>query len=160
MPEVVLLKSMDRHVDRNSVKQRVETALRYFPELQDETIYIGILRENDYVDGKVNSLNRILLFRPSKVPTYVTVFHELMHLAIAKVNENGEKLPKTEEFCSISAMARMPPEFVDEKSIPYVGRPVSVSLIDVPELCKMALQYRKRRRDYIRWLRRRIKGGD
>jgi len=157
MADIVLLKSMDRHIEKDTVRLRIEMALKHFPELQDETIYVGILRENDDAEGRANTHNRIIMFRPDKVPTFVTVFHELMHLAIEKVNENGGKLPKTEEFCSIAAMARMPPELVDEDAIPYIGVPkIPIPMSLYPELCRNALEYRKRRRDYVRWLRERI----
>ena len=157
MAEVVLLRSMDRHIEKDTVKLMIEMSLKYFPELKDETIYVGILRENDDAEGRANTHNRIILFKPNKVPTFVTVFHELMHIAIEKVNENGGKLPKTEEFCSIAAMARMPPNWVDEDAIPYIGAPkIPIPINLYPELCRRALEYRKQRRDYIRWLRERI----
>lgn len=155
MAEVILLKSMDKHIEKDTVKLRVEMSLKYFPELNDETIYIGVLKD-DEVDGRADPINRIILFKPDKIPSFVTIFHELMHLAIEKMNENGENLPKTEEFCSIAAMARMPPDLVDEDRIPYIGISTSIPTNLYPELCKRALEYRKRKRDYIRWLRRRI----
>ena len=157
MPEVVLLRSMDRHIEKDTVRLMVEMALKHFPELEDETIYVGILREKDEADGRANTHNRIIMFPTDKVPTFVTVFHELMHLAIEKVNENGGKLPRTEEFCSIAAMARMPPELVDEDAIPYIGAPkIPIPTNLYPELCRRALEYRKHRRDYVRWLRERL----
>ena len=152
MAEVILLKSMDNHIDKNVVKERIEIALKYFPELADETIYVGILSK-DYVNGCADSLNRIIKFPVNEIPSFVTVFHELAHLAIQKRVEQGERLPLTsEEFCSIFAMSRMPPELIDENRIPYLGIP-KIPMEYVPALCKKALEYREKHRDYIRWLR-------
>ena len=57
----------------------------------------------------------------------------------------------SEEFCSIFAMSRMPPELIDENRIPYLGIP-KIPIEYVPVLCKKALEYREKHRDYIRWL--------
>ena len=153
MAVVILLKSMNKHKHKEDVRNRIEIALNYFPELKDETIYVGILDEKDDANGRADSLNRIIKFPVDAIPSFVTIFHELAHLAIRKRVEQGEKLPTTsEEFCSIFAMARMPPELIDEDRIPYLGVP-KIPMCLIPPLCKKALEYRKKHRDYIRWLR-------
>jgi hypothetical protein len=153
MAKVILLKSMDNHRYKDVIKERIEIALKYYPELSHETIYVGILSEKDYAKGRADSLNKIIKFPVNEIPSFVTVFHELAHLAIRKRVEQGEKLPTTsEEFCSIFAMSRMPPELIDEDRVPYLGIP-KIPIRYIPALCKKALEYRKRHRDYIRWLR-------
>ncbi len=64
--------------------------LKNFPELQDETIYVGILRENDEADGRANTHNRIIMFRPDKVPTFVT---GLMKYAFYRCSEGCDGKP-------------------------------------------------------------------
>jgi len=154
--KVIYLKSVEKHPYKDELKRKLEQALQYFPELDDEEIYIGILSEKDPAAGKADGINRIVKFAVDRPPTFVTIFHELMHLTIHKRKENGEKLPGTEEFCSIAAMARMPPELIDEDRIPYVG--CFRSRESVPELCRSALEYRKIRRNYIQFLRKRLGG--
>lgn len=147
--EVVFLRSVDRHLFKEELSQKVKEAVKYFPELENETIYVGILDNKDYADGRADSVNRIIKFRIDVKPTYVTIFHELMHVAIRIMHERGEKVPlHSEEFCSISAMARMPPELIDEDSIPYIGTP-KVPKHLIPRICGEALEYRKHHRDYI-----------
>ncbi len=153
--KIVYLRSIEKHPYKDELKRKLEQALQYFPELSGEEIYVGILPEKDPADGKADGFNRIVKFSVDRPPTFVTVFHELMHLAIHKRKENGEKLPETEEFCSIAAMARMPPEFVDEDWIPYIGR-FKISRESIPELCRSALEYRRRHRNYIQFLRKRL----
>ena len=149
MAEVVFLKSVDKHKFKEELIKKVKEAVKYFPELENETIYVGILDSKDDADGRADSVNRIIKFRIDVKPTYVTIFHELMHVVIRIMHEKGEKVPLTsEKFCSISAMARMPPELIDEEVIPYIGTP-KVPKHLIPEICRRALEYRKHHRNYI-----------
>ena len=154
MVRVVFLESVKRFPRfYRRLREMVSVALKYFPELENETVYVGV---DKYHDGRADSLNNIVFFNPKKL-TYVTIFHELMHLAVTVLRRKGVKVPDTEEYVSIAAMARMPPELVDENSIPYIAYNIPSEVKNkIPELCRQALEYRKQRRDYIKFLRRKI----
>ena len=154
--KVVYLRSVELfYFFKEELKEKISVALKYFPELKYETIYVGVITDNS-VDGRADDVNRIIKFRVNVPPSYVTVFHELAHLAIRWLSEQGVKLPKTEEFCSIFAMARMPPELIDINKIPYIGEP-RIPKEQIPILCRKALEYRKKHRNYIQWLRKQAK---
>ena len=157
MVKVVFLESVYRYPRLYElVRHMVDIALRYFPELENEVIYVGLDR---YHDGRADTLNNIVFFNPEKPPSFVTVFHELMHLAVAVLRRKGVRVPKSEQYVSIAAIARMPPELFDEKCIPYVIDEIPENLErKIPELCRMALEYRKHRRDYVKFLKRIISG--
>ena len=148
MAEVILLKSFRAYKWRGEALEKVKTAVNYFPELDEEVIYLGITKRKD-CSADVDVLNRIIRFQIETKPTFVTVFHELAHIVIYKLSESGKDVPRrSEEFCSIFAMARMPPELIDEDAVPYVGK-YKVPREYVPKICKKALEYRKTHRNYI-----------
>ena len=141
------------------VFQMVSRALNYFPELEGETVYVGVRRKTCMGDvrGAADSENNIVFFNPRDPPSYVTVFHELMHLVVAKLRREGRKVPRTEAYVSIAAVARMPSHLVDENRIPYVVEEVPEHLAPkLPELCRKALEHRKHRRNYIQYLKKLI----
>jgi len=161
MAEIVLLKSVYKYpLFDVLVSMKLKEALKYFPELEGETVYVGVKRKTclGEIRGAADPVNNIVFFNPHDPPSYVTVFHELMHLVIAKLRREGEKVPKTETYVSIAAIARMPSHLVDENRIPYVADKVPEHLTPkLPELCKKALEYRKHHRNYIQFLRKQLK---
>lgn len=133
------------------LNDRVYDALEYFPELADETVIVGWIHPevDDSVNGRAYSQNRMFNLRANQYTTNVTLYHELGHLAIWELRQQGEDHPKTsEEYCSIFSMARMPPKAVDEQRIPYLGKsPLDTERF--PEICERALDYRNNHRNYI-----------
>ena len=156
MANVVFLESVRRFPKfYRRVKRMLNTALKYFPELSGETVYVGV--EKHY-EGRADSLNNIVFFNPNKPLSFVTVFHELMHLAVAAMRRKGAKVPASEQYVSIASIARMPAELYDENSIPYIIDEIPEHLKQkIPELCRQALEYRKHRRNYIQYLLKAIK---
>lgn len=133
-------------------------ARQFWPELDGETVYVGVLHEDASAKARAHPHTRVVLVPTDTTTTLVTIHHELAHLAIRKRREGGEDLPKTsEEFCSILAVARMPSMHHDEHRVPYLGEPAdSVPVADYTKICARALYYREHSRDYIqqckRWL--------
>lgn len=128
-------------------------ALADFPELSGETVTIARLDPDDVADGtrgRAGMLNRIMYLPTDRPTTYVTIYHELGHLAIEILDAEGEDVPTTsEEFCSIFSMARMPPGRVDEDRVPYLGEP-AIRRERFPGVCEKALEYREENHDYIK----------
>lgn len=146
----------ERLVD--DLKERLYTALAFFPELSGETVNVGVLWEKADAKARAFGYNRLVEIPPDKYTTKVTLYHELGHVAIRVLNENGEDHPETsEEYCSIFSMARMPTAEVDEDRVPYLGD-VEVSKGLLPHICQMALDYREDHRDYIRQCNKWISG--
>jgi len=158
--KVVLLESVYKYpVFDVLVSMKLKEALKYFPELEGETVYVGVRRKTCLGDvrGAADPENNIVFFNPRDPPSYVTVFHELMHLAVAKLRREGRKVPRTEAYVSIAAVARMPSHLVDENRIPYVVDEVPEHLAPkLPKLCHQALEHRKHRRNYIQYLKKLI----
>ena len=128
----------------------VPISLEYFPEISH--VYVGITNGNHHV-ACADQANNLVSFSPERRPTYVTIFHELMHL----VQYHAPDMPsKSEEFCSIYAMARMPEHLVDKPEIPYIVADFPYSGL-LPGLCRKATRYRaKGNRDYVRYLKRKL----
>lgn len=146
----------DRLVDY--LRDRLPVALSNFPELAGETINVGVLWEKTDASARAWGYNRIIELPPDQVTTRVTLYHELGHVAIRVLNEQGEKHPETsEEYCGIFAMARMPSAEVDEERVPYLAEP-ALSKGLLPHVCEMALAYREDHRDYIRQCNRWLTG--
>jgi len=151
MARLVFLESCRFHRYEAELKRMVRHAVKYFPELADETIYVGVLEKCTEI-GKASSINRLIMFRVDVKPTYTAIFHELMHIATRVLHEKGHRVPYTsEEYCSIAAMARMPPSMVDSDTIPYIGK-ARIPRHLIPKVCQQALEYRKHHRNYIQYL--------
>lgn len=84
--------------------KRLDKARNFFPELQGETVKVGITVN---VDGKADSKSKAVYFRSRNVSFYV-IGHELTHL----LQEMGT-VPKGERSCDIYVLARGV-EFCDE----------------------------------------------
>ena len=101
---------------RNELASRLDRLHPYFPEMK-RNVKIGITRSLDGLvfqsdSGFVKLMLEVRRTRKGtwKYPTYWTLAHELMHLA--QFNSNG--IPAGERACDIFALARMPPEFIDD----------------------------------------------
>lgn len=120
--------------------------MEYYPELS--AVYVGVSNSKRNHKACADVDNNLIRFRVDLKPTYVTIFHELMHLV-----QHSDGSPKTEEFCSIYAMSRMPVDLVDTKEIPYIGT-YKFSKKEAIALCKDAVKYREKgHRAYIAKLR-------
>jgi hypothetical protein len=84
--------------------KRLDEARSFFPELEGETVKVGITIN---ADGKADLKSKAVYFRSRNVSFYV-MGHELTHL----LQEMG-KVPKGERSCDIYALARRV-EFCDE----------------------------------------------
>lgn len=140
--------------------ERFNCALDFFPELHNRTVYIGLTNDStsDFTYAYVDIKNFILFFNIGLLTRLVDtgvgliglnicIFHELMHIVVGI-----EKLPQTEQYCSIYAMARMPNEMVDEDEILYIAengdRKVNA------DLCRKAVEFNESgKRGYIKYLK-------
>ncbi|WP_324757068.1 hypothetical protein [Haloarcula montana] len=124
------------------VRRKMRRALQDYPALAHKTVTIGRLDPDEDVLGRARFWNLLVLYPTDRYTSFQTVYHELAHLAIHIRDQRGEDVPPTsEEFCSIFAIARMPPEFLDEDRIAYLGHP-SAPQKEWPEICERALEYR------------------
>lgn len=137
----------------DSLKNRLGAAMSDFPALAGETVNVGLLHEDADATARAFPHNRLVCFQLATHVSNITLWHELAHVAIRARNEGGDDLPKTsEEFCSIYAVARMPPRVIGGDSIPYLGEP-SAPREQWPAICERALTYREDHHDYIKQCR-------
>ena len=140
------------HIKEIGLIDIINQALDHFPELHNKIIHIGVLvdaRKGCFAD--VDPYNNVIRFNidalkdAGNVDGWNTIiFHELMH--IVQVLSNT---PKTEEHCSIHAMARMPNHLVDADEVTYVGDGDRAHNADI---CRKAVKYRKSgKRGYIKY---------
>jgi len=101
---------------RRELASRLEKLRPFFPEMRNN-MKIGITRSFDGLafqsdSGFVKLMLEVRRTRKGdwKYPTYWTLSHELMHLA--QFNSHG--IPAGERACDMYALARLPPEFIDD----------------------------------------------
>ena len=147
MTKIIWMKSVTKHKFLEDLERMIPIALQHFPEI--EIVYVGISNPKRHHKACADVDNFLIRFRVDLRPSFVTIFHELMHLVQWDSDE-----PKTEEYCSIYAMARMPNELVDDP-IPYIGGDfINLSLA---QLCRDTVKYRESgRRNYIQFLRKKL----
>jgi hypothetical protein len=97
-PRVVASSVLRKHRLRNDVLRRVDYVRRFFPELDGETITVGLTRAASGM--AVIGGSRIWL-NPSKL-SYHTIAHELIHLL--QLRDLG--IPSGEKACDVFSMAR------------------------------------------------------
>ncbi len=157
-PRVVASAVLRKHRLRNDVLRRVDYVRRFFPELDGETITVGLTRAASGM--AVPGGSRIWL-NPSRLSNH-TIAHELIHLL--QLRNLG--IPSGERACDVFSMARHWSLNDDRPS--YVRVPLS--LMDghdaVPEsvartLFEVALEALARReqghRQYIAYFEHEIK---
>ncbi|QLH82473.1 hypothetical protein [Halosimplex pelagicum] len=131
---------------REDVRNRVARAMEDFPELAHEVVTVVRLDpdfEPDDVNGRAGMSNRLVYLPAEERSWMMTVYHELAHLAIHIRDTKGDDVPPTsEEYCSIFAVARMPPELIERNYISYLGEP-GPPQEEWPEICRRALAYRE-----------------
>jgi len=141
------------HPRAASLLRRVDRCLSLFPELDGQTIRIGITRSADGIAVLEDMTIRFDLRR--RIPTHYVIGHELTHLlqALALV-------PHGEVQCDVWTLARSP-LFLDEKPCylpvpPRLRKRWPVWAPHVAALCAEAIAIRPRHRTYLRWLDRRL----
>ena len=97
-PRVVASSVLRKHRLRNDVLRRVDYVRRFFPELEGETITVGLTRAASGM--AVLGGSRIWL-NPSKL-SYHTIAHELIHLL--QLRDLG--IPSGEKACDVFSLAR------------------------------------------------------
>jgi hypothetical protein len=101
---------------RKELSSRLNRLHRYFPEMRPRVkvgithSYDGLASQSDEGSVKLMIAVRRMRSGACKYPTYWTLAHELMHLA----QFNAKAIPGTERATDIYALARLPPEFIDE----------------------------------------------
>lgn len=147
-----VLGSVERDLDTSeleALKRRVYHALGNFPELASRTVTVGKKPEDHAWYAEADWDNDII-FLPTHEPCpYITICHELGHLAIKILDDRGYDVPtSSEEFCSIFSVARMHHERIDRSHIAYLGEP-TVPRAEWPRSCQQALRYREDNHNYI-----------
>ncbi len=97
-PRVVASRVLQKHRLRNDVLRRVAYVRRYFPELEGETITVGLTRA---ASGMAIPGGTQIWLNPSRL-SYHTIAHELMHLLQRR--ELG--IPSGEKACDVFSLAR------------------------------------------------------
>jgi hypothetical protein len=97
-PRVVASSVLRKHRQRNDVLRRVDYVRRFFPELEGETITVGLTRAASGM--AVIGGSRIWL-NPSRL-SYHTIAHELIHL----LQMRNLGIPAGERACDVFSMAR------------------------------------------------------
>lgn len=97
-PRVVASALLRKHRQRNDVLRRVDYVRRFFPELEGETIKVGLTRAASGM--AVLGGSRIWL-NPSRL-SYHTIAHELIHLL--QLRDLG--IPAGERACDVFSLAR------------------------------------------------------
>jgi hypothetical protein len=115
-PRVVTSAVLGRHRLRNEVLRRVDYVRRFFPELEGETITVGLTRAASGM--AVPGSSRIWL-NPSRL-SHHTIAHELIHLLQRR--ELG--IPSGEKACDVFSLARHWTLNDDRPS--YVRTPVTI----------------------------------
>jgi hypothetical protein len=121
-PRVVASAVLRRHRLRNDVLRRVGYVRRYFPELEGETITVGLTRA---ASGMAVPGGTRIWLNPSRL-SYHTIAHELMHL----LQRRDLGIPSGEKACDVFSLARhwtlnddrpsyirIPPEMLDERGM-------------------------------------------
>lgn len=101
---------------RSELTRRLDRLHPYYPEMTPR-VTVGLTRFYDGLafqsnSGKVRLWVNVYRSRKDgwKYPTYWTLAHEMMHLA----QFNEDSIPSGERACDVYAMARIPPELIDD----------------------------------------------
>lgn len=130
-------------------KNRISNVYSLFPELHDAAITCGYIRKGYYVIGTARGWRQQIALQPDV--SNMTIAHELTHLL-----QGVDGVPHGEKACDIWAVARLPPEMLDERPH-YILRHWSrerwlAHRHAVRQLCAQAIEVRKTKRTYIKWL--------
>lgn len=144
--EVIPLRTLDKHPDKEEIVKMFNKAIRDFPELP--YVYLGV--GGEYAD--CDPINKIVKYprgeRASKVLSYILLY---------RIIQQTDDSPDTWSFCTIAALARMRGEDVDLDDLPYIDGKLSAPVHHlIPGIAREALEYRKSNRSYIRYFKKRV----
>ena len=97
-PRIVASAVLRRHRLMNDVLRRVAYVRRFFPELEGETITVGLTRA---ASGMAVPGGTRIWLNPSRL-TYHTIAHELIHL----LQRRDLGIPSGEKACDVFSLAR------------------------------------------------------
>lgn len=137
-------------------RTKVLSIYRFFPELQKRRIICGSLKKHSSVKGIAISWITPPVFRLCPNASNYIIAHELTHL----VQGGASGIPHGEVACDIWTINRMPIELLDQPPY-YLLRKCKVDWkndkLMIKELCRQAIEFRKTRRTYIRWLQKELR---
>ena len=143
--------------------RKLRASLQLFPELEGERIEVGLTTTPFCLARAKTSLrDRIkICLNPHFPVTYFTLGHELTHFVQhLDEEETGTKIPYGEVQCDVWTLARHE-LFLD--SVPcYLKVPIHISndwwrySNLVRKLCIEAIEIRKTKRQYMKWLEHQI----
>jgi len=152
-------------------KQRILDVFEYFPELQDEVVYIGWIAPRGWARGSchvpspshfssTSSTNKKMKISLQPNEKNFTIAHEFTHLLQARKKEELQ-IPCGERACDVWTLTRLPLELLDDCPS-YIGNYLMRKRWDtiklkVRELAFCAIEVRKTKRQYIVWLEDEIK---
>ena len=147
-------------------KQRIIEVSTYFPELQDEVVYVGWIAPRGWARGSCyiscSTISKNKKFKISLQPNErnFTIAHEFTHLLQARKKESLQ-IPSGERACDVWTLTRLPLELLDDYPS-YIGNYLMRKRWDsikpqVRELAFCAIEIRKTKRQYIAWLEDEIK---
>ena len=130
-------------------KERIFRVYSLFQELDELPITCGFIRRGQHVLGTARSWQNQISLQPNVSNT--TIAHELTHLL-----QGVDGVPHGEKACDIWAIARLPEEMLDDQPY-YILRHWQKDRWlrhrqAVRGLCAQAIEVRKSRRTYIKWL--------
>jgi hypothetical protein len=97
-PPVIASRVLRRHRMMNDVLRRVAYVRRFFPELEGETVTVGLTRA---ASGMAVPGGTRIWLNPSRL-TYHTISHELIHL----LQRRHPGIPSGEKACDVFSLAR------------------------------------------------------
>jgi hypothetical protein len=155
-------------------KQRIINIFKFFPELQDEVIYVGWIAPRGWARGSccisssstssssssTASANKKMKISLQPNERNFTIAHEFTHLLQARKKEDLQ-IPSGERACDVWTLTRLPLEFLDDYPT-YIGSYLMRKRWDiikpqVRELAFSAIEIRRTKRQYIAWLEAEIK---
>lgn len=102
-PHWDLSRLVERSPHRARILERLEFVRRFFPELADETVRIGLARKRGVLGwGSLDPRRPGVWVRPRRLSSF-TIAHEFTHLLQAR-----GLLPRGERSCDLWALARSP----------------------------------------------------
>lgn len=152
----------------NKFKQRILDVYAYFPELQDEVVYVGWIAPRGWARGScccyysssTASASKKLKISLQPNERNFTIAHEFTHLLQAR-KKRELQIPGGERACDVWTLTRLPLELLDDYPS-YVGNYLmrkrwDTIKVKVRELAFCAIEMRKTKRQYIVWLEDEIK---
>lgn len=102
-PRWDLSRLVERSPHRARILERLEFVRRFFPELADGTVRVGLARKRGVLGwGSLDPERPGIWVRPRRL-TYFTIAHEFVHLLQAR-----RLVPGGERACDLWALARSP----------------------------------------------------